>query len=322
MSRNHARRYAVIGAGALGAFYGARLARAGLEVHFLGRSDVSHVRQHGLRVDSVDGDILMPADDVNIYDQAGDLPECEVVLICLKATANDALRDILPRVVTPGCEVVLMQNGLNLEKQIALYAGEAARVVGGLCFICSNKVGPGHVHHLDYGRVMFGRFDPEGRRVRPDDSLKAIAADFESADIPVVLTEDLVEARWRKLVWNIPYNGLSVVLDARTDELMANRQSAQLVESLMWEVVTDCQAATGRTIPPDFVEQMLSDTRRMKPYRPSMKIDYDEKRPMEVEAIYGNPVRAAHHAGADSPLVEMLYQQLTFLDHRNRGVTP
>jgi 2-dehydropantoate 2-reductase len=225
-------------------------------------------------------------------------------------------------VAGPDSDVVLMQNGLNMERQVALYTGNPKQVIGGLCFICSNKVGPGHVRHLDYGRVMFGRFDPDGGKVAVDDRLRTVAADFEAAGIPTILTDDLVEARWRKLVWNIPYNGLSVVLDARTDELMANRQSAQLVEALMWEVVTDCQAVTGRTIEPAFVEKMISDTVKMKPYRPSMKIDYDEKRPMEIEAIYGNPVRAAQHAGADSPLIEALYQQLCFLDQRNRDTTP
>jgi 2-dehydropantoate 2-reductase len=80
--------------------------------------------------------------------------------------------------------------------------------------------------------------------------------------------------------------------------------------------VTDA-AACGRCIAPDFVQEMLDRTDRMKPYRTSMKIDFDEHRPMEVEAICGNPLRAAQQAGAKSPLIETLYRELKFMDARN-----
>jgi 2-dehydropantoate 2-reductase len=98
---------------------------------------------------------------------------------------------------------------------------------------------------------------------------------------------------------------------------MADPHTRALVQEVMNEVVSDA-AACGRRIAPEFVKEMLDRTDRMRPYRTSMKIDYDEHRPMEVEAIFGNPFRAAQQAGAQSPLIGMLYRQLKFLDARNR----
>jgi 2-dehydropantoate 2-reductase len=118
-------------------------------------------------------------------------------------------------------------------------------------------------------------------------------------------------------VWNIPYNGLSVVLNATTDELMADKHTRSLVEQLMGEVVA-AAAATGRIICDRFIQTMLDYTEKMTPYRTSMKLDYDEGRQMEVETLFGNPLRAATARGANLPLISMLYRQLKFLDAKNR----
>jgi len=97
---------------------------------------------------------------------------------------------------------------------------------------------------------------------------------------------------------------------------MKNPATRELVVKLMREVVAGA-ASVGRIIPDSVLEKMLNDTDRMPPYRTSMKIDCDNRRPMEVESIFGNPARAAKSAGAEMPRTEMLYQQLKFLDQRN-----
>ena len=303
------RSYAIIGTGAVGGFYGARLQHTGCNVHFLLHSDYEHVRQHGLICESKDGDFALPR--VNAYRDVRDMPRCDVVVVALKATQNHLLPELLPSVVKDDGVVLVMQNGLGVEDEVAKIVGPQ-RVMGGLCFLCSNKVGPGHIRHLDYGHVVLGEFSQRG----VSDRMRGIADDLERAGIDVQFAEDLAVGRWQKLVWNIPYNGLSVILNATTAELMADSHTRVLAEQIMWEVVTDA-AACGRCITPDFVQEMLDRTDRMKPYRTSMKIDFDERRPMEVEAICGNPLRAAQQAGAKSPLIEMLYRKLKFLDARN-----
>ena len=304
------RSYAIIGTGALGGYYGARLHHAGCDVHFLLHSDYEHVRRHGLKVESPDGDFSISKP--NAYRDVRDMPRCDVVCVCLKTMQNHLLPELLPPVVKGDGVVLVMQNGLGIEEEVASIVG-AERVMGCLCFLCSNKIGPGHIRHLDYGHIAPGEFARRGVSER----MKAIAGDFERAGIHVELSQDLREARWQKLVWNIPYNGLSVVLNANTDMLMANPHSRQLVEQIMREIVADAQAC-GVALGDDIVPTMLAYTEKMTPYRTSMKIDFDERRPMEVESIFGNPLRAAQQAGAHSTLLELLYRQLKFLDEKNR----
>ena len=296
------RRYAIIGTGALGGFYGCRLQRAGCEVHFLLHSDYEHVAKQGLVCESKDGDFVLPK--VHAYRDVREMPVCDVIIVALKATQNHLLPNLLP----PAGAVLLMQNGLGGEELLAGLVGPE-RVVSGLSFLCSNKVGPGHIRHLDYGQVALGEFATRG----PSDRLRSLAGDFERAGIPVKLLGDFRVARWNKLVWNIPYNGLSVVLNATTTALMAQAETRQLCEQIMWEVVADARAC-GVPVDAAIAGQMLEHTVKMTPYRTSMKIDFDEHRPMEVEAIFGNPLRAAQAAGQESPRLATLYRQLMFLD--------
>jgi 2-dehydropantoate 2-reductase len=312
------RSYAIIGTGALGGFYGAQLQHAGIETRFLLRSDYEHVRRHGLRCDSINGDFVLP--EVHAYDDVRKMPRCDVVCVALKTTQNHLLPELLPGLVKDDGVVLVMQNGLGVEDEVARIVG-ADRVVGCLCFLCSNKVEPGHICHLDYGYVRLGEHTADGRAGGVTARLQAITSDFERAGIEAIAVEDLRAARWHKLVWNIPYNGLSVVLRATTDRLMAEPNARALVEALMHEVVT-AAGACGRMIALGFVQKMLDHTLRMKPYKTSMMLDFEAGRAMEIEAIYGNPLRAAQAAGAAAPMLKMLYRQLKFLDsNRQNAIT-
>ncbi|MEG4284133.1 putative 2-dehydropantoate 2-reductase [Microcoleus sp. A006_D1] len=304
------RNYAIVGTGALGGFYGARLQKAGLEVNFLLRSDYEIVKKHGLTIESPEGDFTLA--HVRAYHDAHKMPQCDVVIVALKTTQNHLLPKILPTLLKDNGVVLVLQNGLNTEPEVAKIVG-AERVVGGLCFLCSYKVGPGHICHLDYGTITLGEYAQDYKPIGITDRLHQIARDFKRAKIHIKMSEDLLLSRWKKLVWNIPYNGLSVILDARTDELMANRDTLILVEQIMGEVIAGAKSC-DRIIPDDFIQSMLEHTHKMKPYRTSMKIDYDESRPLEVEAIFGNPIRVAQQAGIKLPQIEVLYRMLKFVD--------
>lgn len=317
------RSYAILGTGALGGFYGARLQRTGLDVHFLLHSDYQHVLKHGLAVKSLDGNFTLPY--VHAYSDINQMPRCDVVVVALKTTQNKLLPQMLPAVLKDDGVVLVLQNGLGTEAEVAQIVGDKC-IIGGLCFICSNKTGPGQIHHLDYGTITLAAYTSDGKPGGITEQMRQIADDFERASVPIQLAEDLTMARWRKLVWNIPFNGLSVVLDATTAELVADSYARSLAEQLMDEVVTAAKACVGqsslqedRAIPNGFIQQMLNDTAKMKPYRTSMKIDYDERRPLELEAIFGNPLRATQRAGVRLPQTAMLYQQLKFLDACSRA---
>ena len=314
--------YAIIGTGAIGGYYGARLQEFGHSVHFLLHSDYEHVRQHGLMVESIQGDLALPK--INAYNDPRQMPPADVVIIALKSTQNHLLSKLL---LTPSQDetvVLILQNGLDVEQSLPPFINPE-QIIGGLCFICSNKDGPGHIRHLDYGQITLGAYgaDKQPRGITP--IMQALARDFEQSNIPVQLTEDLYMARWRKLVWNVPFNGLSVVLDTTTDQLLANQETRALVTTLMTEVVITANAwaeklspGQGRGIPTVFIKQMLEATEQMKPYRTSMKIDYDRGRPLEIEAILGNSVRAAQEVDVTTPYMTMLYQQLNFLEQQRQ----
>ncbi|NEO17192.1 MULTISPECIES: putative 2-dehydropantoate 2-reductase [unclassified Moorena] len=308
------RTYGIIGTGAIGGFYGAKLQKAGHKVSFLLRSDYHHVAENGLIVKSVDGDFTLP--EVDAYNDVKKMPNCDVIVVALKANQNHNLPELLPPLINKNTIVLLLQNGINIEPKIANIIGNNT-LISGLCVICSNKVGQGQIHHIDYGSILLGQYAGNYQAAGITEQMKEIARDFETAGIPIELNEDLLLARWKKLVWNIPYNSLSVILNARTDEIMANADTRLLAEQIMGEVLAGAKSC-GRILGDRFIQKMLDHTENMNPYLTSMKLDYDGKRPLEVETIVGNPLRMASKAGVDLPMISLLYRQLKFLDVRNR----
>lgn len=297
-------RYGVIGTGALGGFYGGMLANAGQEVHFLFRSDFEYVQKNGLRVDSVNGNFYLH--EVNAYRNPQDMPLCDVILVCLKTTGNHHLAEMIKPMLHPGSVVVLLQNGLGLEEDLSARLPGVA-IAGGLAFICSNKIGPGHIHHLDYGKLIIGSYNVPDQEI-----LQQIVTDFQHAGVQTELSADLRFARWQKLVWNIPFNGMTVVLNTTTDRLMSDDQTRELSKELMLEVIHGANAC-GVPLKEALAQQMIDMTIKMKPYAPSMKLDYDHRRPMEIGFIYSKPVETARKAGFEMHKVSMLEKQLRFI---------
>lgn len=298
-------RYAVIGTGGVGGYYGGRLAQAEHDIHFLFRSDYEQVTEHGLQVDSVKGGFHLPK--VNAYKSTAEMPKVDVVLVCLKTTANAELPELLRPLLGEKTVVVLLQNGLGIEQQLSNQL-PGVSIAGATAFICSSKVGPAHINHAQYGEITLAPLCGDCK-----DVLRTVCEDFTAANVPAHYSDSLNDIRWRKLVWNIPYNGLSVVLNTSTDQLTRQPAARALLVDLMNEVI-DGAAACGVKIDRKYVDQMLAFTEAMTPYLPSMRLDYDNGRPMEITTMYANPVRAAREAGFYMRKVEMLMQQLVFLE--------
>lgn len=303
--------YAIIGTGALGGYYGVCLAQAGHDVHFLCHRDGRHIREKGLIMESVGRSITFLR--AKAYDHPEDMPPCDVAVIALKTTANHLLPELLPPVIKPGGVVLAMQNGWDVERDAA-DAAPGALTLGGLCFLCANKIGPGYIQHLDYGNVMLGWHDKTGSRETARRQLEAISQDLRSAHIGVDISDNLRLSRWKKLVWNIPYNGLSVVHRTTTDIIMADPQQRAEVEALMKEV-QQLAAGCGCEIEDAFIQKMLDDTVKMKPYKTSMLLDFEAGRPMEINAMYERPLRAGEAAGVKAPTIATLLKKLQELDH-------
>jgi len=300
-------KYTVIGTGAIGGYYGAMLQKGGIEVDFLARSDFGHIKEHGLRIDSVGGDFLL--DKVNVYSSNTELPDTDVIIVSLKTTSNKDLKNIISPAVKENTVILVMQNGLGMEEEISEIF-PLARVIGCMCFICSQKHGDGHIVHLDKGSVNFAPLNEEDMPI-----VEKLQSDFLKAGIEASSSSDLRTSRWSKLLWNIPYNGLSVVLNSNTREIMNSSYGTSLARRLMEEVVRGAEAC-GCSLPEESIERSLHFTKIMTPYDPSMKLDFDNKRQMEVEYIYRRPMEEAKNNGVELHLIKMLADQLSFINEQ------
>lgn len=293
-------KYAIIGTGAIGGYYGGKLANAGFDVHFLLHSDYDYVRQHGIQVNSCNGDFHLDAP--NIYNNVEEMPKVDVVIVALKSTNNHLLRQLLAPLLTPGTLVLMIQNGIGIEPDVEKLFPDAW-LAAGLAFICSNKTKPGIVDHLFYGNINIGNYSA------PKPVIDTLIADFDKAGVKA-FDVDYLEARWKKAVWNMPFNGMSVVLNAQTDQLLADASTRTLIKAQMMEVVMAANALGVENIDEAFADKMIANTDAMVPYSPSMKLDHDYHRPMEVYYLYTRPIQEAASAGVDMPLLKDLEQKL------------
>ncbi|HEX4123982.1 MAG TPA: putative 2-dehydropantoate 2-reductase [Tepidisphaeraceae bacterium] len=312
MSTN--RSIAIVGSGAMGGYYGARLAAAGFAVHFLLRSDFEAVREKGWTVKSRDGDFVVRPDRIRVYRDSAEMPNVDLVVITLKTTGNGELRRLVAPLVGEKTVLLTLQNGLGNEDELARHFG-AGRVIGGVAFVCINRVGPGVIDHSSHGLIHVGDFSHSGG---PTERIEEIAADFRSAKIRCQAIGDLISARWQKLVWNVPFNGLGAVLDMTTDRVLASEAGRGMVEALMREV-GDGAAAQGLTMPAGIIEKQIGRTPEMGAYASSMQIDRQQGRPMEIEAILGEPMRRTNAAGVTTPNLAALYRMARMVDGEQRA---
>ena len=303
-------KYAVIGTGGIGGYYGSRLAQLGRDVHFLLHSDYEFVKEHGLQIDSCVGSFHL--DRPAVYNAAHDMPKCDVVLVCLKTVNNHLLESLLTPVVRDDTLVVLIQNGIGVEQDVQeKFPG--LQLAAGLAFICSAKAGPGRIDHQCYGHINFGDYS-----CRDAGLLQRVADDFNAAGVKAGIVE-YNEARWKKAVWNMPFNGMTVALGTQTDMLLQNPSTRLLIREQMLEVIGAARHLGVERIDESFADNMITTTDAMTPYSPSMKLDFDNHRPMEIDYLYTRPLRIAREAGFAMPRLEMLEAELRFLE-RQRGV--
>jgi 2-dehydropantoate 2-reductase len=293
---------AIVGSGALGCYYGARLTQAGANVAFLIRSDLPVVRKKGLQVRWPKGEARLHP--VNAFATPEEIGPVDLVIVTLKTTAEADYERLVRPLLGPTTAILTLQNGLGADDAFARLFG-AERVMGALCFICVNRLAPGEVECFRTGSIAFGEYRrPISERLRAVDSL------FRSAGIHTELGDDLAQLRWRKLVWNVPFNGLSIAAGGlTTDRLLASPALEAEVRALMDEIVRTA-AALGHTLPADIIEVNVERTRPMGPYKPSSLIDFLAGREVEVESIWGEPLRAAQQAGVAVPNLERLYERL------------
>ena len=305
---------AVIGAGAVGSYYGARLAQAGHDVRFLLRRDYDAVAAGGLRVESRDGDFTLDAP--SIARSSAEIGHVDWVVCALKATAIGQVPELVGPCAGESTRILVLMNGLGLEERFAGWFG-AERIFGGLAFTCINRGEPGTVHHLDYGPVTLGHLGDDR------DELAVAAALWEGAIVEVTTTPSLLRGRWEKLCWNIPFNGLAVTGGGiLTDRIVGDPDLRAAAGTVMREVIAagnadlEAHGEQERIDGEAILDRMFTLTDAMGGYRPSTMIDFVEGRAMEVEAIFGAPLERARSLGVATPYLALLTAQLRALDRR------
>jgi 2-dehydropantoate 2-reductase len=296
---------AIVGSGAVGSYYGALLEKSGQDVHFLMRADLDAVRREGLRIERPEGELCIhPAKAIGSTAEIG---PCDLVIVALKATANESLLELLPPLLKEGTLLLTLQNGLGNEAFLGRHFGKE-RVLGGLCFICLNRIAPGVVKSFYPGYLVVG--EPEGP---PRERTRGLAAMWEAAGVKCQVAESLDEARWRKLCWNVPFNGLAIAAGGiDTQAILAREGLKELTFQLMKEVQA-VAAAAGHQIEEAFLQRQFDVTYPMGPYKPSSLVDYELGREVEVEAIWGEPLAQAEARGVAVPRLQMLYWLLRAL---------
>lgn len=294
-------RIAIVGAGAVGCYYGGRLAEHEHDVHFLMRSDYDAVMRDGLHISSPLGDAHL---QVKAHRSAEEIGPCDLVIIALKATSNPLLLEILPPLLHENTALLTLQNGLGNEEFLAQHFG-VQRVLGGLCFVCINRTGPGCILHIAQGRISLGEHTRS-----PLPRTHSIAAMFQASKIECVIEPSLAAARWKKLVWNIPFNGLSIAAGGLdTASILADAALEQRVRDLMYEIIATARALRHE-VSDDLIDDMIERTRSMTRYRPSSLIDFEAGHEVELEPIWGEPVRQAESSGLAMPHVSYLLSEL------------
>ena len=296
----------LIGPGAVGGYYGGLLALSGQEVHFHFRSSYDSVQQNGLwLIHHGEEGRREPVDGLHAHASTESIGVCDWVIIASKATANSILPDLIRPLVGDHTGLLTLQNGMGNAESLADAFGCDRTILAGLCFTCINRTSPHVIESLLPGYIQFGEL------AKPlSEGGREMVQAFQSAGVPVRESESLDEALWRKLCWNIPFNGLAIAGGGiTTDLILADPVLTQRARDLMLEVQAGAQAYKIE-IEDSFLDHQFELTEPMGPYKPSSLIDFLDGKPVEIDAIWGEALRRGEAKEVEMPELKKLYQQL------------
>ena len=304
-------RILIVGAGAIGGFYGAVLQQQGADVSVVCRSEYEVVRQHGYAIESVSlGDRhFRPAQVLkSAADYQGGPPD--YLVLCVKVVEGTDRMAMIRDAVGPRTTIFLIENGVEIESEIA-EAFPDNKLLSALAYIQVSRVAPGKVKHTALGELVFGDY-PSG----VSEQATRLAMMLSNGGIKATVSGDVVTARWNKCVWNAAFNPISIlggVLD--TEDILGLPEGEALVRRAMTEICA-VATATGHPLPPSLIDQYIAGTRKSPRYKTSMALDYENGRTMEIEIILGNVVRAGRREGVAIPVLETIYSLAKMVERK------
>ena len=300
-------RILVHGAGAVGGYFGALLARGGHEVWLVARGEnLAALRARGLTVDM--GSETLHLASVHAVPAPAEAPRPELVLVCVKSYDTEAAAGALRPVVDPGTILLSLQNGIENEDVLAPSLGLPPLMVA-LTRIGVELVGPATIHYSGRGTILFGEADGS-----PSARAQRVAEAFDTAGVPHQLRRDILVAAWEKLAWNAGFNAVTALTRATVAEVLASAGTRDLVVTAMEEVDAVAVAA-GIPVRRARTQAVLEDSRSGLPdFQTSMLQDVLRGRRLEHDAINGAVVRAAARSGIAVPVNRALLALLARLD--------
>jgi 2-dehydropantoate 2-reductase len=301
----------VMGAGAVGAYFGARLQQIGDEVVFCARgANLEAMRTHGLHFASYQGDFGLRAAATA---EPGDHAPYDLVLFCVKSYDTESAARQIEGCLAPDGVILTLQNGVENEYRLAEVFG-AGRVMAGNARIGAELVTPGKIEHRTGGAIEFGEL--EGGET---DRARRLAEHFRKAGILQSLVADIKAIRWEKLLWNGAFNTVATLTESDVGTLLADDDAVALLRNLMGEIAAAARAE-GVALGEREIEYQFTRSREaLSAVRPSTLQDHQRGKPLEYEALCGAVVRAAHRHGIAAPYMEAAYALMKLIDKHGGG---
>ncbi|UDQ98522.1 2-dehydropantoate 2-reductase [Lentisphaerota bacterium WC36G] len=312
------------GAGAVGVYFVGRMSFCNsYKINFITRTEYSHVKEFGYNYQSLRGDFKLSPDNINIVNSANNLTEkADYVFICTKVMPNIDYKNNLSHVVNDNTVIVLIQNGLDIE-DIFVKEFPNNHIISAVAYIGTQRIALGNYSHYGgEGKLIFGDFRLKNGLNKPNDEFISeqcyeLEKVFNANNVTAEITNDIVKTRYEKLCWNASFNTISVMGNhATTKNIMDCSKSEQLAKNIMHEVEA-ISIADGHAISAGYIQKMLDFTRNFPEYKPSMLIDYECGRPLEIDAIVSNAIIKANELNVDVPLLKMTEALLKLFDRNN-----
>lgn len=303
-------RIAVMGSGAVGGYFGAKLAAAGHEVAFIARGKhLAALQARGLKVISSNGDLNIR--QAQFSAGAQEVGKVELILFCVKSYDTETAAEAIKPMVSDKTTILSLQNGIdNPAKLVRKYGAD--RILPAVVYVGAQVSAPGVITHSNGGSIIFGQMDGA-----VGDAAQALGQTLTAAGIPCEASSEIGKVQWTKLLWNAPFCAISCLARANTKQIVESESLTQLALDCMTEV-----QAAARTQAVDLARQVFNSTiefsKTLADFKPSMLQDLEANKPLEFEAFNGIVVKLLEATGRPAPINKTFYAALKFLDSRIR----
>ncbi|MGD9725154.1 MAG: 2-dehydropantoate 2-reductase [Nitrospiraceae bacterium] len=301
----------IVGAGSVGGFFGAHLAKQNPQVSFLLRpGTLAAVRQRGLTIRSAGGSSFTVRP--RAASDPRELPVPDLIVLAVKAYDLDEVLDQLDPVLTDRTVLLTLQNGIDTEDRI-LARLKRDCVVGGVAFIYSKIAEPGVIDHYKRGAVAIGEF-----MGHESERLLRIREHFTAAGIPCQLSKDIRRSKWEKMCWNCVFNPITVLINDQVAKALDNEDMMRVIRQIVGEI-TAVSAAMKVPLPSDMADKVVKWTQEIRDIHTSMYDDWKAGRPTEIDYLNGFIVRQGREFGIPTPVNEALTALITVMTTKERS---